>query len=414
MLFFMKSRSPFRRLQSSSLGWIALISSLLLLCASPQRVAAETERLENSAESVQISELGERADSAIREPSPDEAPRERIEKHTLRLDVAGALMVGRQVDRFDLGGGAGLGYEYRIVDHLGVEGRYSAFFFPEAEEGAGFGGYQSAGLALRVHALPHLEIGDFWISGGGSAIFTGDLVRFGLEAGVGFEFHIKERWRLGPYVRYAHVFQPSSHELGPADAGFVQIGLSVAFSPGKRKAAEAEPEEEDTDEDEEIAARSARLAEAAPEETEETEEIEEIEEDEPQEERTLTVAERELREVGDRILFAHGSDEPLVDSMGALVRVGQIIEENPEWEKITIEGHASETGPDDVNYRLSRRRAERLKELLVSAGVDRSRIEVIGRGKEELEVRGGSESAHSRNRRVVFKVHVVRQVPVSR
>lgn len=343
-------------------------------------------------------------------PPPSARADASSEKHTLRLDGAAALMVGRQVDRFDLGGGLGLGYEYRIVDHLGVEARYSAFFFPEAEEGAGFGGYQSAGLALRVHALPSLEIGDLWLSGGGNAIFTGSLVRFGLEAGVGFEFHIKERWRLGPYVRYAHVFQPSSHELGPADAGFVQIGLSVAFSPGKHKAADVEPEE-DTDEDEEIAARSARLAEAA---QEEIKEAEEIEEDEPEEERIETVAERELREVADRILFAHGSDEPLVDSLSALIRIGQILEEHPEWEKITIEGHASETGPADVNYRLSERRAERVKDILVRGGVDPARIEIIGRGKDELEVRGGSESAHARNRRVVFKVLVIRQVPVQR
>lgn len=343
-------------------------------------------------------------------PPPSARADASSEKHTLRLDGAAALMVGRQVDRFDLGGGLGLGYEYRIVDHLGVEARYSAFFFPEAEEGAGFGGYQSAGLALRVHALPSLEIGDLWLSGGGNAIFTGSLVRFGLEAGLGFEFRIKEKWRLGPYVRYAHVFQPSSHELGPADAGFVQIGLSVAFSPGKHKAADVEPEE-DTDEDEEIAARSARLAEAA---QEEIKEAEEIEEDEPEEERIETVAERELREVADRILFAHGSDEPLVDSLSALIRIGQILEEHPEWEKITIEGHASETGPADVNYRLSERRAERVKDILVRGGVDPARIEIIGRGKDELEVRGGSESAHARNRRVVFKVLVIRQVPVQR
>lgn len=343
-------------------------------------------------------------------PPPSARADASSEKHTLRLDGAAALMVGRQVDRFDLGGGLGLGYEYRIVDHLGVEARYSAFFFPEAEEGAGFGGYQSAGLALRVHALPSLEIGDLWLSGGGNAIFTGSLVRFGLEAGLGFEFRIKEKWRLGPYVRYAHVFQPSSHELGPADAGFVQIGLSVAFSPGKHKAADVEPEE-DTDEDEEIAARSARLAEAA---QEEIKEAEEIEEDEPEEERIETVAERALREVADRILFAHGSEEPLVDSLSALIRIGQILEEHPEWEKITIEGHASETGPADVNYRLSERRAERVKDILVRGGVDPARIEIIGRGKDELEVRGGSESAHARNRRVVFKVLVIRQVPVQR
>ena len=59
------------------------------------------------------------------------------EKHTLRLEGAAALMVGRQVDRFDLSGGLGLSYEYRLVDHLGLEARYSAFFFPEAEAGRG-------------------------------------------------------------------------------------------------------------------------------------------------------------------------------------------------------------------------------------------------------------------------------------
>lgn len=350
-------------------------------------------------------------------PPPSARADASSEKHTLRLDGAAALMVGRQVDRFDLGGGLGLGYEYRIVDHLGVEARYSAFFFPEAEEGAGFGGYQSAGLALRVHALPSLEIGDLWLSGGGNAIFTGSLVRFGLEAGVGFEFHIKERWRLGPYVRYAHVFQPSSHELGPADAGFVQIGLSVAFSPAKRGRADAEPAQEDAGaEDKAIAARSARLAAATPAENEAEHEAENEEETVPEAREALveTVAERELREVADRILFAHGSDEPLVDSLSALIRIGQILEEHPEWEKITIEGHASETGPADVNYRLSERRAERVKDILVRGGVDPARIEIIGRGKDELEVRGGSESAHARNRRVVFKVLVIRQVPVQR
>src|SRR5690606_34897231 len=255
---------------------------------------------ENSAESVQISELGERADSAIREPSPDEAPRERIEKHTLRFDGAGALMVGRQVDRLDLGGGFALNYEYRRVDRLRVEVPYSAFFFPEAVEGEGFGGYQTGGLALRIHPLPHVEVGDLWVSGGPNAVFTGGLVRFGLEAGVGFEFHIKERWRLGPYVRYAHVFQPSSHELGPADAGLVQIGLSVAFSPAKRGRADAEPAQEDAGaEDEAIAARSARLAAATPAENEAEHEEETVAE--AREALVETVAERELREVADRI-----------------------------------------------------------------------------------------------------------------
>lgn len=334
------------------------------------------------------------------------------EKHTLRLDAAGALMVGSQVDRFDLGGGLGLSYEYRLVDHLGIEGRYSAFFFPEAQEGEGFGGYQTGGLALRVHPLPHLEIGDLWVSGGGNSVFTGDLVRFGLEAGVGFEFRVSERWKLGPYLRYAHVFQPTSHALGAADAGFVQIGVSLAFSPKRRIEEATALVEQEPVEDEPV--------EEVPVEDEPVDDEEMFEDGEGGERSSLgddhveTVAERELREVGERILFPHGSDEPLVDSMAALVRVGQIIEENPEWERITIEGHASETGSAEANRRLSKRRAERMRELLIKGGVDPSRIEVVGHGKELLEVRGSSEAAHAKNRRVVFKVHVIRRVPVER
>jgi OmpA-OmpF porin, OOP family len=100
--------------------------------------------------------------------------------------------------------------------------------------------------------------------------------------------------------------------------------------------------------------------------------------------------------------------------MSALVRVGQIIQEHPEWEKITIEGHASVTGSPEVNKRLSERRAQRMKELLVRGGIDARRIEIVGQGERDLEVSGTSESAHARNRRVVFKVHVIRRVPVRR
>src|SRR5690606_29805089 len=139
------------------------------------------------------------------------------------------------------------------------------------------------------------------------------------EAALGFEFRIGESFRLGPYVRYAHVFQPTSHELGPADAGFIQLGVSLAYSPKRRaKPADEEPEHESRDEAVEpepdgdsdaadaIAAVDSAGATSDPVEAEE--------------EYVETVAERELREVAERILFPNGSDEPIVDSMAALVR----------------------------------------------------------------------------------------------
>lgn len=315
-------------------------------------------------------------------------------------------MVGAQADRFSLGGGAGGGYEYRIIPHLGVEARYGAFFFPtrdEAAENSRLGTAHSIALGLRLYPLPKIEAGDLWIGAGGGAILTGDLTRGGVDAGIGFEFNVHRIVKLGPFIRYAHVFQPADHALGGQDAGFLQIGLSLALQPSRRP--QAVPVEEEEPEPLEEEAEPAA----------EAEEDEAFQEDEEEPEpyqtahgRPESTGEREMREVAERILFPNNSDEPIRETMTAVLRVAQLIHDHPEWEKITIEGHASETGSTATNFELSRQRAERMKQILVDFGIDPERIEVVAKGKSELEVRGRSESAHAQNRRVVFIVTVIR------
>ena len=64
-------------------------------------------------------------------------------------------------------------------------------------------------------------------------------------------------------------------------------------------------------------------------------------------------------------------------------------------------GHSDARGPADHNEQLSMKRAQRVRDLLVSRvpGLD-GRIQIDGRGEAELRDRRESQDAHRRNRRV--------------
>jgi outer membrane protein OmpA-like peptidoglycan-associated protein len=149
--------------------------------------------------------------------------------HTFRLEGGVAFAVtSPQASRFDVGGGGALSYELRPIPWLGIEARIAASWLPSSGASPtpqGFGSYYAPGLGLRIHPLAGLGVGDLWISAVGAVVFTGDVVRPGLEAAIGYEFDVTWWLRIGPYVRYQHVFQT----VPGADAGFISIGLSFAF-----------------------------------------------------------------------------------------------------------------------------------------------------------------------------------------
>ncbi len=149
--------------------------------------------------------------------------------HTFRIEGGvGIPVTTPQTSRFDLGGGGALGYELRPIPWLGIEARFSAYVLTASAANPGadaYGTYYAPALGLRLHPLAGLGVGDLWVGAVGAVVFTGDLVRPGLEVGIGYEFNVAWWLRMGPFVRYQHVFQT---EPG-SDAGFVTLGLSVAF-----------------------------------------------------------------------------------------------------------------------------------------------------------------------------------------
>jgi len=72
--------------------------------------------------------------------------------------------------------------------------------------------------------------------------------------------------------------------------------------------------------------------------------------------------------------------------------------------RVTIEGHCDERGTREYNLALGARRANAVREYLVSLGVSSRRMDTISYGKERPICTESSESCWSQNRRGVTTI----------
>ena len=106
----------------------------------------------------------------------------------------------------------------------------------------------------------------------------------------------------------------------------------------------------------------------------------------------------QLRAVGDTVYFDLDSYSVRTDGAAILQQQAQILNGNPSV-MVRIEGHADERGTREYNIALGDRRANAVKETLVSYGIDRNRISTISYGKDQPICGEASESCYGQNRR---------------
>ena len=72
--------------------------------------------------------------------------------------------------------------------------------------------------------------------------------------------------------------------------------------------------------------------------------------------------------------------------------------------RLTIEGHTDDSGSRSHNQQLSQRRAEAVQAAMIGRGVAKSQLSARGFGSSQPVVKGMSEAAMSKNRRIGFAV----------
>jgi OOP family OmpA-OmpF porin len=79
------------------------------------------------------------------------------------------------------------------------------------------------------------------------------------------------------------------------------------------------------------------------------------------------------------------------------------LKEDPAM-RIQLIGHTDNTGNSRSNYKLSKKRAERIKAVLISNGVPETQIEVIAKGENEPIADNNTKQGKQKNRRVEIKI----------
>ena len=105
--------------------------------------------------------------------------------------------------------------------------------------------------------------------------------------------------------------------------------------------------------------------------------------------------------VKDRVFFATNKSTLTTASRDTLRVQAAWMRGKGESLSFTIEGHADERGTREYNLALGERRANGVKDYLMTYGVSGSRLSVISYGKERPVNSGSNPLAWSQNRRSV-------------
>nr|WP_230991164.1 OmpA family protein [Bathymodiolus platifrons methanotrophic gill symbiont] len=119
--------------------------------------------------------------------------------------------------------------------------------------------------------------------------------------------------------------------------------------------------------------------------------------------------EMQLSEAERDILLAFGDIEFVVGTAdlvpGASIGIDLLVtymEKNP-GKKVTLEGHTDNTGSAKLNKELSQKRADFIRDVLISKGVSVERITAIGYGQSQPIESNNSPAGRQKNRRIDIK-----------
>jgi len=99
------------------------------------------------------------------------------------------------------------------------------------------------------------------------------------------------------------------------------------------------------------------------------------------------------------VQFYTNSANLIPTSLSDIQQLAQHLIDTPELDAIVI-GHTDHVGEAQSNLKLSQRRAETVRNVIISMGVEANRLTAIGKGDKEPKTDNSTEEGRLMNRRV--------------
>jgi outer membrane protein OmpA-like peptidoglycan-associated protein len=383
----------------------------------------------------------------------------------VHLEPGVGMLVGRpQSELWAIGGGGAAKLEWALGDRIGLQVEASGLVFRDDrspdpslhQRDPGAGGMLLLGAGVRVRPFDDrggyaLHLGDgpnhrgnlfgnVWIDADVGWVRTGTRNRIGFDAAVGLELSLMDGVQVGPFAKYVQIVESSS-QLQPEDARIALGGVSVSFGGGQvhlpdtdgdgladpEDRCPTEPEDPDGFEDSDGCPEPDNDGDGIPDARDRCPDVPEDLDGQddrdgcPEPDRVAPAPQPvpaptvDVRDeptdilLEQRVLFETARAVVRVHYFDFVQQVRALMEEHSEYLRIRVEGHADERGTDAYNDWLSTERARRAASWLERFGVDASRIEIVGYGRRNPAVPGRTMHALRQNRRVNFRVIMVRR-----
>jgi peptidoglycan-associated lipoprotein len=104
------------------------------------------------------------------------------------------------------------------------------------------------------------------------------------------------------------------------------------------------------------------------------------------------------------IIFDYDKADIREDQKGKLQTAATYLKSNPNV-RLVIEGHTDERGSEEYNLALGDRRANAVKQGLLSQGIAESRLSSVSYGEERPVCSAATEDCYAQNRRAAFRIN---------
>ena len=102
--------------------------------------------------------------------------------------------------------------------------------------------------------------------------------------------------------------------------------------------------------------------------------------------------------------YQFGSDKLTKASQKRMNMIVEYLSLDSQLELVLIDGYSDSYGGRNTNLKMSERRANKVRDLIVSSGIDASRIEANGYGEKRHVASNETIIGRSKNRRVVIRM----------
>jgi len=329
------------------------------------------------------------------------------QQFTFHFEPAAAFWLDEpQSDRFGPGVYGALRPGIALGRVVSLQASYAFLWTPAANEYTEDGVAHSASGGVRLRPFATLQpeseqLGGLFVDANAGYVRTGDLDRFGFDAGLGYNFQVAPVFALGPVVRYSQIVQADdTPDQDANDAQFLTAGLNLSFGPAHKAKAQEVVECPECPE-QKVQPCSDRDGDG----------VCDADDRCPDEFGPAATA-------GCPIVLRH--DVPLVFLVQFKQDSAELLppEENSEkmtlvhnavaaalaqntTDRVCIVGYASIEGTDAHNLDLSQRRATTVKNYLVAHGLPESRLTTTGLGERCQLVPFDTREL---NRRVEFRL----------